>query len=163
MPSGNFIPSPIPRQVGISGDDQMQETSMKSSSSETKQPLSVTNNDTIPMSPGLHAAHLLKRMASDPMVQSVPALPLSEAAFNSNDSKMKGAKCIQLSPPVSGKNAASSNSASIVYTTQLQNDQSTSWANNMGTSIVKHGFGTNKFDETKPWCVFNVCKDVCTI
>lgn len=144
MPSGNIIPSPIPRQVG-SCADQMQETSMQSSGTK---PLSVTNNDSIPMSPGLHAAHLLKRMASDPMVQSVPALPLSEAALNSDESLVKGAKRIQLSP-VSRKNDATSDSTAIVYTTQLQNDQSSSWAN-IGSSIVKHGFGTNNFDEKRP-------------
>lgn len=144
---GQNPPSPIPRQVG-SCPEEAQETTKTATiyqipmlPSQTKLSQASNNDSSIPMSPGIHAAHLLKRMASDPIVQSVPELPLSEAANKDDGSRVKATNHVRLSFQ-RDRNVEISNSvvSSFLNNTQVKTDQSSSNANTT-RSLMKHGFG----------------------
>jgi len=87
--TGGTPSSPVAREVGSPLADQQPSSSVPAfpvrsnllfTSSTTKTASTATadnNGDTIPMSPGFHAARLLKGMATAPIFQSMPALPLS--------------------------------------------------------------------------------------
>ena len=96
----NNATNPIPRQVGSFGEQQSQSSLQQ----QQRQPnlnstLPTTYNnrtravegggDSIPMSPGIHAAHLLKGMATAPVFQSIPALPFPMDPVTNNPSQIR--------------------------------------------------------------------------
>lgn len=106
MPLGGKPVSPIARQIGAIGEEpptfELQKPLLVSSDrgpamdTENLRNISTvttTSAAIMPMSPGLHAAHLLKTMASGLIFNSMPPLPLSHAAGNDNqggnDSKLE--------------------------------------------------------------------------
>lgn len=90
-PTGNLPVNPIPRQVGKFAVQiqQISETSCDQtitapSGSQSSRGGRSHDSNSVPMSPGMHAAQLLKTMASAPLIKSIPPLPLSMSAIDNN-------------------------------------------------------------------------------
>lgn len=95
--SGDQAVLPIARHVGNSNDNEQNENGkLSSAKTPVSENMSLTNSialgqgvgDTgsLPMSPGFHAARLLKGMATAPVFQPMPALPQPLNSMNTSQS-----------------------------------------------------------------------------